>query len=162
MNTRKTTVAVIVAMLVTGAVSLVLRAGAMQGDAAEPVRYLRPETVDVSRPDGGLRIAVGAQNYQIVRSFRNDAPNSDGFGWTYHHEPMIHYWNSTIYVSYKSTPKDEDAEKGHILLSTSSDVGRTWSFPVVVRRAAHGLLDFPGRAALRGRRLHSSFGIQYR
>jgi hypothetical protein len=118
--------------IVAGALVLVSQLPATQGDAMEPVRYVRPETVDIQRPDGGLRVAVGVQNYQVLRSFRNDSTASDGFGWTYHHEPMIHYWNSKLYVSYKSTPKDEDAEKGHILLSVSSDLGKTWTFPKVL------------------------------
>jgi hypothetical protein len=131
MKTRAAKVFLPVMLIAVAGVAL-KTGGSMQGDAAEPVRYTKPESVDVLRPDGGLKAAVGVQNYQVVRSFRNDASNSDGFGWTYHHEPMIHYWNSTIYVSYKSTPKDEDAEKGHILLSSSGDLGRTWSFPVAL------------------------------
>src|SRR5512146_1361487 len=102
MNRRALTV--LTAILIGVVVLFVLQAGAVQGDANEPVRYVRPETVAVDRPDGGLRVAVGVQSCQLVRSFRNDPSRSDGFGWTYHHEPMIHYWNSTIYVSYKSTP----------------------------------------------------------
>jgi hypothetical protein len=122
----------IAGVMIAGTVGLVPQIAAAQGDAGEPVRYTRSENVDIARPDGGLRVAVGVQNYQVLRSFRNDLANSDGLGWTYHHEPMIHYWNSRIYLSYKSTPKDEDAVKGHVLLSTSSDLGRTWAFPVVL------------------------------
>lgn len=103
-----------------------------QGDPAQPVRYLGEENIEISQPDGGVRMAVGVQNYQVLRSFRNDSAASDGFGWTYHHSPMIHYRNKKMYLLCNSAPKDEDKDKGHVLLFTSSDFGRTWSFPAVV------------------------------
>jgi hypothetical protein len=97
--------------------------------AKDPIAYTGPNDVDFTMPDGGLRAAVGVQNYQLLRSFRNEPHNNDGFGWTYHHSPMMQYWNGVMYVLCNSEPKDEDTTMGHVLLMTSHDLGVTWTFP---------------------------------
>jgi hypothetical protein len=102
------------------------------GSPAEPVRYTDNEHVDITQPDGGLRLAVGAQNYQVLRTFRDDAAASDGLGWTYHHEPLFTYWKNRFYLLCKTNPADEDDDKGCILLLTSDDEARTWTSPVVL------------------------------
>jgi hypothetical protein len=102
------------------------------GSPAEPVRYTGQENVDLTQPDGGLRAAVGAQNYQVLRTFRDDPADSDGLGWTYHHEPHIIYRKGLFYLVCKTNPADEDADRGCILLFTSADLGRTWSSPIIL------------------------------
>jgi hypothetical protein len=95
----------------------------------EPIAYVGPNDVDFSVPDGGLRPAVGVQNYQVLRAFRDAPAASDGFGWTYHHSPMMQYYNGTLYVTCNSEPVDEDTGEGHVLLMASADEGVTWTFP---------------------------------
>jgi hypothetical protein len=102
------------------------------GSPAEPVRYTGKEDVDITQPDGGLRAAVGVQNYQVLRTFRHDPVHSDGLGWTYHHEPHMTYWKGRFYLVCKTNPADEDADKGGVLLFTSADLGRTWSSPTIL------------------------------
>ncbi len=117
------------------------------GSPAEPVRYTGSEDVDITQPDGGLRAAVGVQNYQVLRTFRDDPAASDGLGWTYHHEPMLVYWKGRFYLTCKTDPVDEDADKGCILLFTSDDEGRTWASPIVLfppRQVAPGDWTFNG------------------
>ena len=105
---------------------------AKPGSPAEPIRYTGTENVDITQPDGGLRLAVGAQNYQVLRTFRDDPIDSDGLGWTYHHEPLFTYWKNRFYLLCKTNPADEDDDRGCILLFTSEDQARTWSHPVVI------------------------------
>jgi len=76
--------------------------------------------------------AADAQNCQVLRTFRNDPAASDGFGWTYHHEPMITYWKGRFCLAFKTNPADEDMAPGCVLLSTSDDEARTWSSPTVL------------------------------
>ncbi|MBM4144342.1 MAG: glycoside hydrolase family 43 protein [Lentisphaerae bacterium] len=96
------------------------------------MRYTGNENVDVTQPGGGLRLAVGAQSYQVLRTFRHDPAASDGLGWTYHHEPMITYRNGRFYLACKTNPVDEDIDPGCVLLFTSDDEARTWSSPTVL------------------------------
>jgi hypothetical protein len=65
--------------------------------ASDPIVYTGPSDVDFNLPDGGLRVAVGVQNYQLLRALRNDPKNNDGFGWTYHHSPMMQFWDGVMY-----------------------------------------------------------------
>jgi hypothetical protein len=99
-------------------------------NVTDPIVYTGPDNVDFNVPDGGLRVAVGVQNYQLLRAYRNDPAQNDGFGWTYHHSPMMQFWKGVMYVLCNSTPKDEDTTKGHVLLMTSADLGITWTFPL--------------------------------
>jgi hypothetical protein len=110
---------------------LVVLVGCAQA-ASDPIVYTGPNNVDFDVPDGGLRVAVGVQNYQILRAFREDPAHNDGFGWTYHHSPMMQFWNDVMYVLCNSSPKDEDTTEGHVLLMTSSDLGATWTFPLLL------------------------------
>ena len=123
-------------LAIIGALALLLaapiRAQAAVGDPSEPVAYAGTDDTDKAYADGGHRVAVGVQNYQILRSMGNDIDYGDGFNWTYHHSPMMHYWNGKLYVICNSTPKDEDTSKGHCLLMTSTNLAATWSRPVVL------------------------------
>jgi hypothetical protein len=56
-----------------------------------PVRYVGKALPDPTRPDGGLRPAVGVQNYQVMRATRARPELSDGRGWTFNHAPMLTY-----------------------------------------------------------------------
>ncbi|MDD1650510.1 MAG: hypothetical protein LUO80_08980, partial [Methylococcaceae bacterium] len=102
------------------------------GSPAEPVRYTGNEDIDITQPDGGLRAVVGAQNYQVLRTFRDDPADSDSLGWTYHHEPLFTFWKGRFYLVCKTNPADEDADKGCVLLFTSNAEGRTWTSPNVL------------------------------
>ena len=64
--------------------------------AQDPIVYTGPDNVDFALPDGGLRVAVGVQNYQVLRAYRQDPAHNDGFGWTYHHSPMMQFFKGVM------------------------------------------------------------------
>ncbi len=101
------------------------------GSVKEPVRYIGKAAADYSLHDGGLRPVVGASNYQVMRANRTHPDESDGFGWTYNHAPMLAYWNNTFFIEYLSNPADEHVPPGHTLLATSKD-GIHWAKSKVV------------------------------
>ncbi len=101
------------------------------GTVQEPVRYTGKEWADCSLHDGGLRPAVGASNFQVMRANRSHTESSDGFGWTYNHAAMLAYWNHTFFLEYLSNPADEHVPPGHTLLVTSKD-GIHWDMPRAV------------------------------
>lgn len=86
---------------------------------------------NLSRHDGGLRPAVGTMNTQLLRANRARPDETDGFGWTYNHAPMLAWWNGTFYLEYLSNPESEHVPPGQTLLMTSPD-GVQWTTPVVV------------------------------
>lgn len=99
------------------------------GSPSAPVRYIGNEIVSPEH-DGGLRLAVGAKNYQIFRA--NRAHPTEGVpGWTYNHAPMLTYWKNKFYLEYLSDPVSESVAPGHSLLMTFSD-GEHWESPRVV------------------------------
>lgn len=81
--------------------------------------------------DGGLIPAVGVHNIQIMRANRDMVQESDGFGWTYNHAPMLVWWRGKFYCEYLSDPRSEHVMPSHTLLTTSED-GYSWSFPEVI------------------------------
>lgn len=95
----------------------------------EPVVHTGAYNVDADLPDGGLRPSIGVQNYQVLRASRVDANHSHGYGWTYHHSPMMQYWKGSMHVLCNSGPVNEDADEGHVLVMVSEDQGASWSFP---------------------------------
>ena len=105
--------------------------GTEPGSPEEPVRVVGTPKVDFSKPDGGLRPVVGVQSYQVLRSCRNFPQLSDSVGWTYHHHPMITYWNGMFYVLFNGSPVGEECGKAHVQLSVSRN-GKDWSFPRVI------------------------------
>ncbi len=100
------------------------------GTPEEPVRYIGSESV-LPYHDGGLRLAVGAKNYQVFRANRAHAEMAEGTGWTYNHAPMLAYWNGKFYLEYLSSPVDENRPPMQTLLTTSPD-GVNWEKPRVV------------------------------
>jgi hypothetical protein len=88
----------------------------------------------LSNPDyhhGQLRPAVGVHNIQTFRANRKYAEQSDGFGWTYNHAPMLAYWNNRFYLQYLSNETGEHVPPGQVLLQTSAD-GYRWTKPIVL------------------------------
>ena len=79
------------------------------GSASEPLRYVGPPLPQPYASDGGLRLAVGVQSYQVFRASRLHPELSDGRGWTYSHAPMLTYWKGHFYLEFTTSPKDESA-----------------------------------------------------
>lgn len=97
------------------------------GVPGEPVRVVS-EGIDLDVHDGRLRPAIGVENLQVMRANRTRPEMADRYGWTYHHAPMLAYWNSKFYLEYLSNPFGEHLPPGHTLVATSSD-GRNWDTP---------------------------------
>ena len=101
---------------------------AQPGTASEPLRYVGSESVDINYHDGRLRPAVGVQSYEVMHSNRAHPELSDGFGWTYHHQAYLVYWNGKYYYEYLSCPVGENRDGGRTSLVMSVD-GIHWDFP---------------------------------
>jgi hypothetical protein len=99
------------------------------GGPGEPVRYRGGEAADMTH-EGGLRLAVGAHNYQAFRANRSYPEAAEGYGWVYNHAPMLAYWNGRFYLQYLSGPVHENVPPIHTLLTWSPD-GVNWVKPVV-------------------------------
>lgn len=95
-----------------------------------PVRYVGETQVDGSH-SGGLGPVVGAKSMQVMRANRTHPSQSDGFGWTYNHAPMLAHWNGRFYLEYLSSPRDENETPMQTLLTSSAD-GERWDRPRVV------------------------------
>jgi hypothetical protein len=87
--------------------------------------------IDGSVHEGGLPLAVGVENIQIMRANRTHPEEADNLGWTYSHAPNLAYWQGHFYVHYLSNPFSEHAPPGVTLVTRSSD-GRNWEKPTVV------------------------------
>ena len=92
--------------------------------------YAGSDFADLLRHDGGLRHAVGASNYQVLRANRSHPEWADDKGNTYNHGPMLTFWKDNFYLEYLSTPKDEHIGPGCSLLVKSKD-GKVWDKPIV-------------------------------
>lgn len=101
-------------------------------NAEELVRYTGETISNVDYHHGQLAPAIGVHNVQIMRANRENPAESDGFGWTYNHAPMIAYWNNTFYVEYLSDPVGEHVPPAQTFLVKSSDQGKTWGKPEVI------------------------------
>lgn len=99
--------------------------------AQDTIRYTGTTLSNVDYHHGQLRPAVGVHNIQVMRASREHAAESDGFGWTYNHAPMLAYWNNTFYLQYLANPVGEHVPPGQTLLVTSKD-GYNWSKPQVI------------------------------
>lgn len=106
------------------ALSFVLILSTVQ--AQDTVRYTGSTLVNVDYHHGQLPLAMGVHNIQIFRANREHPDQSDDFGWTYNHAPMMAYWNNTFFVEYLSDPVGEHVPPGQTLLLTSKD-GYNWS-----------------------------------
>lgn len=100
-------------------------------DAQDTIRYIGKTLVNVDYHHGQLLPVVGVHNIQVMRASREHPDQSDGFGWTYNHAPMLAYHNNIFYCSYLSNPVGEHVQPGQTLLMTSKD-GYNWSKPVLL------------------------------
>ena len=103
----------------------------LPGHAQDTVCYTGSTLVNVDYHHGQLQPAIGVHNIQTMRANREHPDQSDGFGWTYNHAPMLAYWNNTFYLQYLSNPVGEHVPPGQTFLQTSKD-GYNWSKPVVI------------------------------
>ena len=106
-------------------------ANSQPGSAEEPVRFVGELDVNFQRPDGGLKPVVGVQNYQVLRSVKNDPDLGDGLGFTFHHHPMLTYWENNYYVLCNACPVHEERGLTEILLVRSGN-GINWGKPEIV------------------------------
>lgn len=118
--------------------------------AQDTIRYTGNTLSNVDYHHGQLRPVVGVHNIQVMRANRDFPAESDGFGWTYNHAPMLCYWNQTFYLQYLANPVGEHVPPGQTLLVTSKD-GYTWSKPQVIfapYKVPDGFKkpDYPGEA----------------
>ncbi|MBN1765275.1 MAG: hypothetical protein JW860_08470 [Sedimentisphaerales bacterium] len=102
----------------------------------EPVRFIGDVKVSSSDykngyHDGQMPVAIGVQNYQIMRANRTHPEWSDGLGWTYNHAPMLAYTNGQFYCQYLTNPSGEHIPPGMTLLTRSAD-GKHWRKPQVL------------------------------
>ena len=109
---------------------------AVVGDEEEPVRFVGEVKVSNSDykngyHDGQMPVAIGVQNYQILRANRTHPEWSDGLGWTYNHAPMLAYVNGQFYCQYLSNPTGEHIPPGMTMLTRSSE-GKHWTQPQVL------------------------------
>ncbi|PTX92655.1 glycoside hydrolase family 43 protein [Opitutus sp. ER46] len=84
--------------------------------------------IDLTRTDGGLLPARGAENIAVFRASRARTDLAEGKGYTYNHHPDLAVWQGRYYLAWDSGAKDEDTWPARELYSTSPD-GRTWSDP---------------------------------
>ncbi len=113
------------------ALLLITHGTAQPGSPEEPVRFVGEMDVDFQRPDGGLPPVIGVQNFQVLRSVRDDKNLGDGLGFTFHHHPMLTYWKDRFYVLCNACPVHEERGLTEILLIRSDD-GMNWDKPEIV------------------------------
>jgi len=115
-------------ILTTATILLIATAVNAQNDT---VRYVGKTLSNVDYHHGQLSPAVGVHATQIMRASREHPEKSDGFGWTYNHQPTMAYWNDTFYLQYLSDPAGEHIPPSQTLIMTSKD-GVTWKMPKVI------------------------------
>jgi hypothetical protein len=87
---------------------LCLCAGAASTQSDEPpVRVMGRTLSNPARPDGGLRLVAGVQDYEVFRATRLHPELSDGRGWTYNHAQMITYWKGLFHAEFINSPMDK-------------------------------------------------------
>lgn len=115
--------------------AFVAQMAAAQMPALDPakdlVHYTGTVMSNVDYHHGQLQPAIGVHNQQIMRANRALPQETDGYGWTYNHAPMIAYWNNTFFVEYLSDSISEHIPPCHTLLIHSKD-GKQWSKPEVI------------------------------
>jgi len=109
---------------------------AVERQEKEPVRYIGKVNTSKSSykdgyHDGQMQVAIGVQNYQIMRANRTHPEWSDGLGCTYSHAPMLAYFNGQFYCQYLTNPTGEHIPPGVTMLSRSAD-GKNWTRPQVL------------------------------
>lgn len=100
--------------------------------------------------DGQLSPVVGIHNIQVMRANRESPDVTNCNGWTYHHQPMLAYWNGKFYLQYLSGEVGEHIPPSQTFLQTSVD-GYTWTnpqilFPIYKVPDGYTKPDYPGVA----------------
>jgi hypothetical protein len=113
-----------VALVVSGALATTVHS------EPAPVRYVGSARADTSA-DGGLPLAVGVHNIQVMRANRAVPEHADGLAHTYLHAPMLAYWHGRFYLEYLSGPRSEHEAPCPASLTTSND-GVRWERPRIV------------------------------
>ncbi|MBE2214969.1 MAG: exo-alpha-sialidase [Opitutaceae bacterium] len=99
--------------------------------SAEVPLVFENDTRVESSADGGLPLAVGVHNIQVVRANRTTSPHADGLTDTYLHAPMLAHWRGRFYLEYLSGPVGEHEAPCQTSLVTSDD-GQHWDQPRIV------------------------------
>ncbi|WP_018472184.1 sialidase family protein [Echinicola pacifica] len=99
--------------------------------AQDTLHYSGSTLSRVDYHHGQLQPAVGVHAVQTMRANRQMPEESDGYGWTYNHAPMIAYWQGKYYLEYLSDPVGEHIAPSQTLLQTSED-GYSWTMPEVI------------------------------
>jgi hypothetical protein len=100
-------------------------------NAQDTVRYTGTTLANVDYHHGQLTPVMGVHSIQTFRANRQHPELAEGFGWTYHHAPMIAYWNNKYYVEFLSNKVGESIAPGQSFLQSSID-GNIWTSPTVV------------------------------
>jgi hypothetical protein len=100
--------------------------------AQDLVHYTGETLSNIDYHHGQLSPAIGVHNIQVMRASREHPQETDGFGYTYNHAPMMAYWNHTLFIEYLSNPTGEHIPPGQTLLLRSIDMGKSWSKPEVI------------------------------
>ena len=103
----------------------------MISGAQDRVYYSGRELSNPVYHDGQLSPVVGVHNIQVMRANREYPDASNGYGWTYNHQPMLAYWNGNFYLEYLSDEVGEHIPPSQTFLMTSED-GYRWSDPMVL------------------------------
>jgi hypothetical protein len=99
--------------------------------ATEKIHYSGTTLSNPAYHDGQLSPVVGVHNIQVMRANRQYPDVSNCNGWTYHHQPMLAYWNGKFYLQYLSNEIGEHIPPSQTFLQTSVD-GYTWTNPQVL------------------------------
>ncbi|WP_127571487.1 hypothetical protein [Paenibacillus xylaniclasticus] len=83
---------------------------------------------DVGYSDGRLRPVKGVHHYQIVRAHRE---RTGAGGWTFHHNPLLAYWNHMFLLQYITCPVEENRPPSQTMLIRSHN-GIDWTEPVTL------------------------------
>jgi hypothetical protein len=97
----------------------------------DTVKYVGKTLSNIDYHHGQLSPAVGVHATQVMRASREHPEKSDGYGWTYNHQPTMAYWNNTFYLEYLSGRSGEHIPPSQTLLMSSKD-GENWTMPKVV------------------------------
>lgn len=83
---------------------------------------------DLDHQDGRLRTIMGVHHYQVIRACRE----GDGAeGWTFHHNPLLAYWNGQFLLQYITCPVGENCPPSRTMLVRSRN-GVEWTEPVTL------------------------------
>ncbi|MFL9830170.1 six-hairpin glycosidase [Flavobacterium sp. ST-87] len=97
----------------------------------DTVRYVGKTLSNIDYHHGQLSPVVGVHATQIMRASREHPEKSDGYGWTYNHQPTMAYWNNTFFLEYLSGRSGEHIPPSQTLLVSSKD-GENWGMPKVI------------------------------